>query len=181
VGAEHTGAERVVLGQVAGARGVRGELRFRYTGDGPENLLAQSRVWLPRREGDPAPPVYRIIECGPGRAGELRVRLEGVETREAAEALRGRWVEVERASLPELPEGEFYWHELVGCRVWSHEETEIGVVRGLLETGAHDVLVVETEDGREVLLPLAEELLRELDPGAGRIVIELLPGLLETP
>jgi 16S rRNA processing protein RimM len=167
---------------VVGAHGVRGEIRVRVFGDGPENLLGVRSVALAdpeRGEDDPAPLEFEIVGGGRGRQGEARLALRGVADREAAQALRGRWVLARAAELRPLPEGEHYWYELVGCRVESTAGGVIGTVRELWETGAHDVLVVERQDGRRVLVPTAAALMREVDVVEQRIVVEDLPGLFE--
>jgi 16S rRNA processing protein RimM len=109
----------------------------------------------------------------------VRLTLAGVQGREQAQALRGRLVAVPATALEALPEGEFYWHQLIGCRVKGTDGTVVGVVRDLLETGAHDVLVVEDDEGRRHLIPTAAELVHEIDLDVGEIVVELLPGLLD--
>jgi len=108
-----------------------------------------------------------------------RLQLAEVTTREAAEALLGLLVVVDAGVLEPLPEGEYYWYQLVGCEVWSHAGSRLGTLKGLWATGGHDLLVVEGEDGCEILLPAARELLRAFDPRAGRIIVEVPEGLLE--
>jgi 16S rRNA processing protein RimM len=81
--------------------------------------------------------------------------------------------------LPELPAGEFYWYELIGCQVESEGGLQAGTVREIWQTGAHDVLVVEDEDGVRRLIPTAAELMKDVDLVARRIVVSDLPGLLE--
>jgi len=169
-----------VLGRVLGARGTRGELRIRWLGDGPDNLLRAPTLAF--GSADPAAPVMEAMEvlaARPGRTGELRVTLRGVESREAAEALVGRFASGEARWLAPLPSGEYYGHEWIGCAVEAHDGRALGTLRALWDTGAHDVLVVEGEDGRELLLPAAQELLREVDVERGRIVIEVPEGLLD--
>ena len=178
----------MILGRVAGAHGVRGQIRVRVAGDGPDNLFRLEEVWLidgSREEALDAGQLdegsrFEIRSSGSGRSGEVRLGLEGVDGRDAAEALRGRWLVVPADRLAPLPDGEFYWHQLIGCRVLGTDARDVGVVIELMETGAHDVLVVEDEAGRRHLIPAADELLREIDVEAGRIVVELVPGLVET-
>lgn len=171
---------QVVLGRAVGAHGLRGEVRVRIFGDGPDNLARHEDVWLAESEGDPSPRRFAVNKIGSGRVQEVRLALEGVEDRDTAQGLKGLLVLGTAENLEPLPEGEFYWHELVGCRVESREGRIIGTVREIWETGAHDVLVVEAEDGRQHLISTARELVPEIDPEAGRIVIELLPGLIES-
>ncbi len=170
---------QVVLGRAVGAHGLRGEVRVRIFGDDLENLARHSEIWLASSESDPKPRGFVVKGVGSGRAREARLALEGVEDRDAAQELKGLLVLGTADNLEPLPEGEYYWHELVGCRVESREGRVIGTVREIWETGAHDVLVVEAEDGRQHLISPARELVPEIDPEAGRIVVQLLPGLLE--
>jgi 16S rRNA processing protein RimM len=151
----------------------------RFFGDGPQNLGLVPEVCLGGSPEDPAPRRYAVIEAIPGRRGEVRLTLEGVATREAAEALCGRLVLADPAHLEPLAEGEHYCFELVGCGVWGSRGEHLGRVVELWDTGAHDVLVIEDEDGRRFLVPMAEELVREVDVGAGRIVLHVIPGLLD--
>ena len=171
----------MVLGRVVGAHGLRGQIRVRWLGDGPEHLLAATKVELAggRGSGDPAPAAFEVEGGGRGRAGEVRLALGGVDRREVAETLRGRLVTVDSAELPRAPEGEAYWFELVGCRVELPGGDVVGQVRELWDTPAHDTLVVVGADGREHLIPATPAFLRQIDVVARRIVIEDLPGLID--
>jgi tRNA (guanine37-N1)-methyltransferase len=169
---------RVVLGRVVGAHGIRGEIRVQVLGDGPENLMAIPRVTLGAGADDAAAEAREVEASGRGRPGEVRLRLRGVADRSAAEALRGCLVLADAALLPKLPPGEYYWYELVGCRV-EEGGRELGTIREIWETGAHDVLVVEGDDGARRLLPATRELLKEVDTAGRRVVVEGIPGLFE--
>lgn len=171
----------MVLGLVTGAHGLRGEIRIRYFGDGPEGLARMPAVWIGRTQDDPEPRCYELERVAGGRAGEVRVALSGVEDRDGAEALHGRTVMGETRHLEPLPRGQYRWHELLGCRVEDLEGRPVGTVREIWETGAHDVLVVEDEEGQRHLLPAAGAFLREVDPPGRRIVYEVIPGLLDPP
>jgi 16S rRNA processing protein RimM len=173
---------KVVLGRVVGAHGIHGMLRVRYLGDGPDNLLGLRRALLAAAEhgaDDPAPQSVEIEGGGTGRAGEVRLSLRGVANRDAAEALRGCLILAEESEIEALPEGEYYWYQLIGCRVELPDGTSVGTVREIWETGAHDVLVVRGEDGRDRLLPTAEALMQRVDPEQRRIVVADLPGLTD--
>ncbi len=174
-----TQVSNVVLGRVVGAHGQRGELRVRVLGDGPEQLLRLPRARLGSTTEDSEARSYAVIGARPGRPGEVRMGLEGVEGRDEAKALRGLFVMVDPVDLERLPPGEYYWYEFIGCRVEGDDGRVIGTVREILQTGAHDVLVVESESGESLLLPAAKALLREVDIERRRIVIGLIPGLLD--
>lgn len=170
---------RVVLGEVSGAHGLQGELRVRVAGDAPDHLLEADAIWLGRGPQDAEARRWVVERAGLARGGEVRMKLRGVDRRDQVQALVGQLVTASPDRLAALPEGEFYWYELVGCRVESESGEVAGTVREIWETGAHDVLLVQDEDGRRRLVPTAEALMKEIDLEAGRIVVVDLPGLLE--
>lgn len=174
--------ERVVLGQIAGPHGVRGQLRVAVLGDDPANLAAAPWIELSFDARAPAEDRaarrYEVTFAGSGRSGELRLGLAGVGDRDAADALRGAYVLGDAALLAPLEEGEHYWYELVGCTVVDLAGRELGVLTELWETGGHDVLVVVAGDRRH-LIPAAEPFLVSVDLAARRIVVAPVPGLLE--
>lgn len=174
---------RVVLGKITGAHGSNGELRVRWLGDGPENLLRAPRVALGADAGNASETAserwYEVRRSTSGRGGEVWIELEGIESREAAAALTGLHVIGDVAHLETLPAGEHYWFEWIGCAVSTVDGRALGKVKSIWDAGAHDVLVVaEEETGRELLLPVVRALLREVDVEARRIVIEVPEGLL---
>jgi 16S rRNA processing protein RimM len=169
----------VVLGRVVGSHGLRGQLRVRGVDEDSTNLMRVPRLLLGRTEEDPKAKEYAVASVAAGRPREVRFALVGIEDRDAADALRGHAVLVRAADLERLPPGEFYEYQLVGCRVEDLEGRAIGVVRGIWETGASDVLVVESADGTEHLIPAADEIMQEVDIEERRIVIDAVPGLLD--
>ena len=169
----------VVMGYVVGAHGLRGMLRVKLHSAAFETLAQLSRVWLGEGEGDSTGVEHSLLRVEPGRKGEVRLQLAGLTGREEAEGLRGQRLLARAADLEAQAPGEFYDHQLVGCRVEDREGREVGVVRGIWSTGAPDILVVEAADGREQLIPCAREIMREVDLSEGRIVIDALPGLLD--
>jgi 16S rRNA processing protein RimM len=171
---------RVVLGRIVGAHGLRGQIRVRYFGDGPDNLLGCDELLLGESREDAAARPYEVTGGGSGRGGEARIALKGIEDREAAASLRGLLVLIDESQLGALPQGEYYWHQLLGCRVEGDDGRAIGLVKEIWETGAHDVLVVEDETGRRHLLSTARELVPEIDLEARRIVVKMLPGLIDS-
>lgn len=172
-------AARIVMGDIVGAHGLRGEVRVRLAGDSAENLLSADGVWLGRAADDPRARRVALRGGGPGRGGEVRLHLEGVDDRDAAEALKGLRVLLEQAALPALAPGEYYWHELIGCRVESEAGIDAGRVEEIWQTGAHDVLVLRDEQGVRRLVPTADALMKHVDLAARKIVVADLPGLLD--
>jgi 16S rRNA processing protein RimM len=183
-------ARRVPIGLVTGAFGADGEVRVRWLGDDALNLLEAEVVWISRSDSDPLPRRHAVRTAEVLGGDEVRMQLAGLAGRDDAAAYKNHLVLVEETALEPLEDGEFYWHQLVGCRVESSEGEVLGTVTALWETGPHDVLVIErpagavpdAEDGaaaKPLLIPTAREFLTEIDIEAGRVVVELLPGLLE--
>jgi 16S rRNA processing protein RimM len=120
----------------------------------------------------------RILRSRTHGDGRVLLWLEGVDSIDAAEGLRGRRLVIP-AELAERPAGPAYLHaELVGASVWTEDGKELGTVRSILETGGTDVLQVAGSHG-EYLIPLAAAILVGVDVAAGRITVRPVPGLLE--
>ena len=168
-----------VVGRVVGAHGLKGQVRVRYFGDTAANLLQLSEMWLGRARDDARARHFEVHYAGTGRGGEVRLGLEGIGDREAALQLRGLLVMARPEHLAPLPAGEYYWYQVVGCEVVGTDGREIGTVVEIWETGAHDVMVVESEGGERHLLSTARELMPEIDVENRRIAAETLPGLLD--
>jgi 16S rRNA processing protein RimM len=171
----------VRVARIAGAHGLGGELRIDLLGADAECLDGVETLWLARDESDPDASCHALLRVARGRAGECRVALAGIATRDAAEALRGRWLLVRAGDLPAPAPGEYYVHELVGCRVEDAAGQPLGVVQAIWSTGGADVLIVADAQGRELLLPAVSALLLAVDVAARRIAIDAIPGLIERP
>ena len=171
--------KRIVLGRVVGAHGLDGELRVRIAGDGPEHLLGVEVVWLAGDTDDPEARCYDVLGAGTGRGGEVRLSLDGIRDRDTAAGLLGRFVLCDARVLSPLPDGEYYWHQLIGCQVESDDGEQVGRVREIWATGGHDVLVIDGEDGRQRLVPTAAEVMTRVDLDAKRITVAVIDGLLD--
>ncbi len=170
---------RVELGRIVGPHGLRGQVRVRFFGDSPDHLATCREIWLGEQRDCPKAKPYEARFAGTGRANEARLALEGVTDRDAAQALRGLLVLADPSILERLEGDEFYWHQLIGCQVETETGASVGAVQEIWETGAHDVLVVRDEQGRQNLIPTAREFTREIDLPGRRIVVETVPGLLD--
>lgn len=173
------GARRLIVGRVRGAHGLRGQIRVQCFGDAPDVLLGLASVTLARSETDPAPVRYEVEAAAAGREGEVRMRLAGLRRREQAEELKGQLLIGEPADFGSLPAGEYWGFQLIGCRVETDDGSPVGTVREIWDTGAQQVLVVESEGGREQLIPAVRELLTEVDVEGRRIAVDAVPGLLD--
>ena len=157
--------ERLCVGVIVGAHGVRGDLRVKSFTDVPEDLVSYG----PLTDVDGAR-VFDLHILGAAR-GLLRVHMDGIEDRDAAEALAGVELYVERHRLPEPENGEFYHADLVGLRAERPDGTVYGTVRALHDFGAGDVIEIALAGGGVVVLPFTKAVAPEIDLEAGRVVI----------
>jgi 16S rRNA processing protein RimM len=166
---------------VVAAHGLRGAVRVRHFGETPDHLMRAKELWLGASEQDEQALQLTVARVESGRPGEVRLSFAGIGDRDGAGALKGRLVMVGAEQIERLPDGEYYEYEFVGCRVEGDDGRAIGTVRAVWSTGGADVLLVEGEGGDEHLIPTGGNFLREVDLAGKRIVIELIPGLLEKP
>jgi 16S rRNA processing protein RimM len=123
------------------------------------------------------------------------VKLEGIDDKNAAEAIRGLEVYILADALEPLPEGEHYVRNIIGCRVIDiagcsenangskdsdagNKGCEIGVLRDVIQNTAQSILEVETPEGKTVLIPAVDEFMRRIDEEEGIIEVELIPGFI---
>jgi 16S rRNA processing protein RimM len=155
------GERRVALAAVAGAHGVKGEVRLKLFTDSAANLKVHPKLIVGGAE-------RRLIDVREG--GKTAVaRFEGVGDRTAAEALRGSLVEVDRDALPPLEEGEYYHSDLIGLPCLDQEGERVGTVVSVENFGAGDLLEVETTEARRSLIPFRDGVADLVD---GRIVLD---------
>lgn len=170
---------RLTLGRVAGVYGVRGWVKLQSFTRPIDNLLEYRDVWIVR--GDDATGAFEAkLTEGRIHGDGLVARLTGrdgkvIEDRDAAAAMIGCEIRVERSRLPEPEEGEFYWADLVGLAVRNVEGVVLGRVESLTSNGAQDVLVVQ--DGEtERLIPFVQgPIIRSVSLDAKEIVADWQP------
>lgn len=122
--------------------------------DREDRLIVGAALFV---EGEASPRRIDEVERG-GRVPV--VRLEGVEAREQAEALIGRYLEVEAEPLPA---GHYYWHQLVGLRVMDDDGRELGTLVEVFRAGENEVYRVEADGQPDLLLPALRDVVREID------------------
>lgn len=162
----------VVVGRVGRPQGIKGEVTVEVRTDDPDARFAPGATLL-SEEGP------LTVAQARDHSGRLVVLFEGVADRNAAELLRGRLLQVDARTLPVLEdEDEFYDSELVGLAAATADGRDLGRVKEVLHLPHGDVLVLAAE-GREYLVPFVKAIVPEVDLGAGRLVVEPPPGLLD--
>ena len=141
-------------------------------------LRSTRRWWLVSSEGTRRLEVSAVRRQGAG----LVAKWAGCDSPEAAEALKGAQVAVARCDFPRLGKGEYYWVDLIGLRVINRSERELGTVKGLRPSAAHDLLEIEpgsvgeeNSGGREILVPVVADFIDAIDLDAGIIRVNWEP------
>jgi len=172
--------EKLVIGRVGSAAGLRGEFRVNLYAAESVNLK-EGKNLLFRRSAEKNEGEFEAV-CKSVRYQKDKpvIKVEGVEDRNAAEALRGMEVFIDEADLDELPEGEHYVRNLIGCTVRDIASgNDVGMLTDVIQNTAQSVLEVETADGKEVLIPAVDAFMRNIDEEGRLIEVELIPGFLD--
>ncbi|HYJ32390.1 MAG TPA: ribosome maturation factor RimM [Candidatus Binatia bacterium] len=178
-GADESGeTPRVLVGIIARAHGLRGEVVVKVMSDAPERFAPGSEMIAAGPESVQARPL-RVAASRPFQ-GRLLVTFEGVERREEAEALHGQELTIERSQVAPLPEGKHYQFELMGLSVRTTAGMPLGRVTDIFSTGSNDVLVVD-DDENEILIPMLEGVIVSVDLEGKALVVEPPPGLPGIP
>lgn len=157
----------IAMGYVKGAFGVKGWVKVAAGTEYADSLLDYP-VWQLSKDG-----VSRsyTLENGQVAGDELQVKFAEIGDRDAAQLLRGYTIEIKRSDFAPAEEGEYYWADLIGLTVCNRQNELLGTVSGLMETGAHDVLIVDGEHGRK-LIPFVEHYIDSVDTEQGSIVAD---------
>lgn len=153
----------VSIGKIHRAHGIHGEMVFSPTTDFPERIRSGKKVYVGKEFSE-----YTIQQVRQ-KPPFLLIRFREIQDKTAASQMLNTFVYVSKRDLPELPEGEYYFHQLIGMQVINPEGMVIGTLKEILETGANDVYVVITPEGNELLLADIPEVILKIDPAANQI------------
>jgi 16S rRNA processing protein RimM len=165
--------EYLAVGRVVRPHGVRGGLKVSSNSELIYKLEPSVNIYLGAKK-DPA-----TVKTLRRHRKEFLMFIEGCTNRETAEKWRGATIYIRFASLAPLPEGEFFHWQIVGLHVITTAGEELGTIEEIMETGANDVYLVRDSTGKEILLPAIESVIQNVDLENERIVVRLIPGLIE--
>ena len=164
-----------MVARVLSAHGTRGELKCRIVTDFPAKRFKRGTSVV-------LGGMAHVVEGARIQGDIVLLKLEDIADRTLAETFRGVDVEVPTEAAGRPPTGQFYWHEVIGLQVEDATTGQIlGTVQDIIETGANDVYIVKSTNvakAPEILVPAIKEVVKQIDPAAGRMLIEPLPGML---
>lgn len=165
--------DRVCVGAFAGSFGVAGEVRLKSFCAEPEAIADYAPLWSEDGTRQFHPTITQSISNG------LAARLDGVVTKEQADALRGLRLYADRSALPALPDDEYYHADLIGLQVLDTGGTVLGIVHTVQNHGATDLLEIKVPGLSDtILLPFTKEVVPTVDLAAGRIIADPPEGLI---
>ncbi|ASK27738.1 ribosome maturation factor RimM [Neisseria chenwenguii] len=150
--------QRVAMGYIKGVFGIKGWLKIAADTEYTDSLLDYPE-WHLSKDGKT---LTVTLESGKIAGGELQVKFEGIDDRDQAFALRGYTIEIPREAFEPAEEDEYYWADLVGMTVSNKDGVVLGKVNSLMDTGAHDVLVIDGGHGRK-LIPFVSYYIETVD------------------
>lgn len=163
------------IGVVVKPQGLRGRVKLKSYLVTPKDTLAKvDRVLL---SGSGPDRRTLGIKAWQVHGQSLFLDLEGIETLEEAASLVGQRVLASREHLRILPEGEYYWEDLIGMTVETEDGSPLGVLQAIFPTGSNDVYVCEGPRG-EILLPAIKDVILSVDVKQRRMVVHVIPGLM---
>jgi 16S rRNA processing protein RimM len=172
-GSPNTGEpEYLAVGKLRKPHGLRGEVLMEVLTDFPERLKPGAEIFM----GKDLQPLH--IRSTRWHKQLLLVLFDEFHDPESAAGCRNQMVYVPTVDRPALPEGEYYQHELLGLQVINQDGDNLGRIEKILDTGANDVLIVRSPQDTEILLPVIESVIGEIDLQKGKMRVTLLPGLL---
>ena len=167
--------EYLEIGLIVRPHGVRGEMVVEASSELLPGLESGTTIFYgPDRE-------KLMVERVRPHRGRLLLMAKAITDRDQAEALRQQILYLHSDEVDPLPDGSFYYWQIIGLEVYAESGAKLGVVKQIIETGANDVYVLEDDEGREVLIPAIEEVILKVDLDREQIVVHLLPGLIQTP
>jgi 16S rRNA processing protein RimM len=164
------------VGKIVNTHGIKGEVRIISRTDFPEERYKVGNtlhIFIADKE-----PIEVTVQSHRTHKNFDLVTFEGYDNVNDVEKFKDSLVKVNESQLGELEEGEYYFHEIIGCTVVTEEGEELGAIKEILTPGANDVWVVKGAKGKEILIPFIDDIVKEIDIEVKRITIHLMEGLI---
>jgi 16S rRNA processing protein RimM len=166
------------VGKIVNTHGVKGEVRVLSTTDFPEERYQKGNVLYLFQSEQKEPVEVKIKTHRFHKTFDL-LTFEGHASINDVEKYKNSLIKVPESQLTDLDEGEYYFHEIIGCTVLTDAGEEIGTIKEILETGANDVWIVKRKNKKDALIPFIDDVVKEIDIEEKRIVISLMEGLID--
>jgi len=165
------------IGKIVNTHGIKGELKVWPQTDFPEVRFkpGSKLLMFPPDSGEPM--TIEVVSAREQKTMYI-VRIKGFDNINQVEKYKGWELKVSESERVPLPEGEYYFRDIVGCTVETEEGEQLGTVADILSPGANDIWVVKMAKGKELLLPVIDDVILDVDVAARKIKVHLMEGLL---
>lgn len=163
-------------GKIVNTHGIRGELKVLRISDFDNRFKKGNTLYI----DEPGQELLEVtVTAHRVHKGFDLIQLKGFDNINQVEKFKGSLVKIPKTMQEQLPDNEFYYHEIIGCAVLLPDGSEIGKVKEILSPGANDVWVIGQPKGKDILIPYIKEVVKNVDLSAKRIEIEPMEGLLD--
>ena len=167
---------RLKVGKIVNTHSLKGEVKVISSTDFEEERFKKGSKLLITRGNQLIREV--IVESYRNHKNFLLVKFEGIDSVEEAEKLKNLQIKIDSDEVGELEENEFYFHEIIGCQVFDENDRNLGEIIDILTPGANDVWVIKGEEGKEILIPYIEDVVKQIDITSKKVNIEVMEGLI---
>ncbi|GLI07046.1 ribosome maturation factor RimM [Paenibacillus tyrfis] len=166
------------VGKIVNTHGIRGELKIVPETHFPDERFAKGSklVFVHPEQGTQLPVT---VEAAREQKNMFIIKFQGFTNINEVEKYKGWLLKVEEQYLSELPEDEYYYHEIIGCTVFTEEGEELGTISEILSPGANDVWTVKRPAGKPLLLPYIDDVVLSVDVNEKKVTVRLMEGLLD--
>ncbi|MDO6449662.1 ribosome maturation factor RimM [Oceanobacillus profundus] len=163
------------VGKIVNTHGIRGEVKVLRISDFEERFAPGEKLFVVKDEQS----IELEITAHRMHKGFDLLQFEGYTNINDVETFKGCKLKISEAQLTELQQDEYYYHEIIGCEVFTTAGENIGKIKEILSPGANDVWVVKQQAGKDILIPYIDDVVTEVDVANKKIVVELMEGLLD--
>ena len=168
---------RLKVGKIVNTHSLKGEVKVISSTDFEEERFKKGSELLITRGNQLIREV--VVQSYRNHKNFLLVKFEGIDSVEEAEKLKNLQIKIDSTEVGELEENEFYFHEIIGCEVFDENDKNLGEIIDILTPGANDVWVIKGENGKEILIPYIEDVVKKIDITSKKVNIEVMEGLID--
>ena len=168
---------RLKVGKIVNTHSLKGEVKVISSTDFEEERFKKGSKLLITRGNQLIREV--VVQSYRNHKNFLLVKFEGIDSVEEAEKLKNLQIKIDSDEVGELEENEFYFHQIIGCEVFDENDRNLGEIIDILTPGANDVWVIKGEEGKEILIPYIEDVVKQIDIINKKVNIEVMEGLID--
>ena len=168
---------RLKVGKIVNTHSLKGEVKVISSTDFEEERFKKGSKLLITRGNQLIREV--VVQSYRNHKNFLLVKFEGIDSVEEEEKLKNLQIKINSDEVGELEENEFYFHQIIGCEVFDENDKNLGEIIDILTPGANDVWVIKGENGREILIPYIEDVVKKIDITSKKVNIEVMEGLID--